>query len=76
MGKKKTKKKNSSQKASLPPALQAHYPSARPSGGPEENPRVGVWCVTMLAGQDITFIVNKLKEAPFDYADLTGPTFS
>jgi hypothetical protein len=30
----------------------------------------------MLAGQDITFIVNKLKEDPFGYAELTGPSFS
>ena len=29
----------------------------------------------MLAGQDITFIVNKLKEAPFLYVELTGPSF-
>jgi hypothetical protein len=30
----------------------------------------------MLAGQDITFIVNKLKEPPFAYSELTGPSFS
>jgi hypothetical protein len=29
----------------------------------------------MLAGQDITFIVNKLKEPPFQHVELTGPSF-